>query len=156
MRHHTFWPSCLVLLLVLAGGMGVSHAQGVISGPPQTGGGGGGGGGGGVAPPSTNPGWIAVAGGFGGNGRFVDTGFSGLKNSRGEAEQAALSACRRGKRATCRNPFAVSSGCLYIVPGTRSGGVTWGRGGTIDAALNECRRGGYSCDRSRVIGGCVN
>ena len=52
-------------------------------------------------------------------------------------------------------PFAVSTGCLFIVPGSGAGGVTWGRGATRTLALEECRRDGYTCDRGRVIGGCV-
>ena len=102
-------------------------------------------------------GWIAVAGGFDGKGARVSVGYSSLQRSQDEAEDAALRACRRNQPTIqCRQPFAVSSGCLYIVPGNRrGGGVTWGRGGTRQAALAECRRGGYSCSDSKIIGGCV-
>jgi len=116
--------------------------SGVVSGPPQI---------------KTEPVWIAVAGGFDGNGRNVGVGFSGSRKSRGDAEEAALSACRNyGRSVRCREPHATNAGCLYIVPGTRRGGVTWGRGATQDAALSECRRGGYTCNSNRVIGGCVS
>jgi hypothetical protein len=68
-----------------------------------------------------------------------------------------VKACTRNEAtAACRDPYAVSSGCLYIVPGTRSGGgVTWGRGATRAAAFDECRRGGYTCPDDKLIGGCV-
>jgi hypothetical protein len=116
--------------------------SGVLSGPPQL---------------KVEPVWIAVAGGFDGNGRNVGVGFSGTRNSRGAAEEAALAACRKGGRnVRCREAHAANSGCIYIVPGTRRGGVTWGRGSTRDGALSECRRGGYTCSTSRVIGGCVS
>jgi hypothetical protein len=102
--------------------------------------------------------WIAVVGGFDGNGGRVSVGYSTLQRSQYEAEDAAVKACRRNQPSSiqCRQPFAVSSGCLYIVPGNRpGGGVTWGRGGTRQAALSECRRGGYTCADSKIIGGCV-
>jgi hypothetical protein len=42
------------------------------------------------------------------------------------------------------------------VPGNRpGGGVRWGRGGTRQAAFDECRRGGYTCPSEKLIGGCV-
>jgi hypothetical protein len=127
--------------------------SGVVSGPPQIRKGG--------QPSGNGPGggqnWIAVAGGFDGNGRKVSIGYSGLQRSRSEAEDAAVKACIRNEASVaCRDPYAVSSGCLYIVPGTRSGGaVTWGRGGTRAAAFDECRRGGYTCPDDKLIGGCV-
>jgi hypothetical protein len=102
--------------------------------------------------------WIAVVGGFDGGGGRVSVGYSGLQRSRSEAEDAAMQACRRNQPAAmqCRQPLAVSSGCLYIVPGNRpGGGVTWGRGGTRQGAFDECRRGGYTCLDSKLIGGCV-
>lgn len=100
--------------------------------------------------------WIAVAGGFDGKGQNVGVGYSGFQNSRVDAEDAALRACDGyGRGVRCREPFAVSTGCLYIVPGNRQGGVTWGRGATRDLALQQCRRGGYRCDTKRVVGGCV-
>jgi hypothetical protein len=101
-------------------------------------------------------GWIAVAGGFDSKGRNVGVGYSGHTTSRSAAEDEALRACNGyGKGVRCREAFAVSNGCLYIVPGSRSGGVTWGRGATTEFALDQCRRGGYTCDRKRVVGGCV-
>lgn len=116
--------------------------SGVLSGPPQI---------------KTEPVWIAVAGGFDGNGRNVGVGYSGVRKSRTEAEDAALSACRDyGRGVRCREPHVTNAGCLYIVPGSRRGGVTWGRGGTRDAAMSECRRGGYTCNSNRIIGGCVS
>jgi hypothetical protein len=126
--------------------------SGVISGPPQ------------VKPDSTSPGaqrpdmvWIAVAAGLDGGGRRVAVGFSGHQRSRLEAEQAAISQCNRfASGFGCQAPYAVSDGCLYIVWGDRSGGsMRWGRGGTRQAALDECRRGGYNCSSAKLIGGCV-
>ncbi|MCC6891127.1 MAG: DUF4189 domain-containing protein [Hyphomicrobiales bacterium] len=115
--------------------------SGVLSGPPQV---------------KIVPVWVAVAGGFDGNGRHVGVGFSGRRNSREEAEAAALQSCRdSGRGVRCQNAHATNVGCLYIVPGSRRGGVTWGRGSTVDTALSECRRGGYTCNSSRVIGGCI-
>jgi Domain of unknown function (DUF4189) len=107
------------------------------------------GGGGGV--------WVAVAGGFDGKGKNVGVGFSGQRYSRMDAENAAINACNgRGKGIQCREAFAVPNGCIYIVPGGGSRGVTWGRGATPEVALQECRRDGYSCDRGKVIGGCIS
>jgi hypothetical protein len=101
--------------------------------------------------------WIAVAGGFDGKGRNVGVGYSGTQPIKSDAEDEALRACNRyGKGVRCREPYAVSDGCLYIVPGTKSGGVTWGRGSTQESALEQCRRGGYNCDRKRIIGGCIS
>jgi len=100
--------------------------------------------------------WIAVAGGFDGKGQNVGVGYSGHHTSRIDAENAALRACDRyGRGVRCREPYAVPTGCLYIVPGNRRGGVTWGRGSTRQLALDQCRRGGYRCDTGRVVGGCV-
>ncbi len=105
----------------------------------------------------TDMGWLAVAAGFDGSGRRVAVGFSGQHRSRIEAEDAALSQCNRYARGfSCHTPYAVSDGCLYIVPGERrGGGVSWGRGGTRQAALDQCRRGGYSCSTSKLLGGCL-
>src|SRR5262245_45845630 len=100
--------------------------------------------------------WIAVAGGFDGSGKRAAVGYSGHQRSRTEAEDAAVRACiRSDPSVACRNPFAVSSGCLYIVPGSRTSGMTWGRGGTRQTAFDECRRGGYTCPNNKLIGGCV-
>jgi hypothetical protein len=100
--------------------------------------------------------WIAVVGGFDGKGQNVGVGYSGFQSTRNGAEDAALRACDGyGRGVRCREPFAVSTGCLYIVPGTRQGGVTWGRGSTRDLALQQCRRGGYRCDSKRIVGGCI-
>jgi hypothetical protein len=131
-----------ILMLVLATVTTQAHAQsGVISGPPLV---------------KVEPVWIAVAGGFDGNGRNVGVGYSGHRNSRGAAEDAALAACRKyGRGVRCREAHVVNTGCIYIVPGSRRGAVTWGRGATRDGALAECRRGGYSCNSDRVLGGCV-
>ena len=129
--------------------------SGVVSGPPQVQSGAGGQTG---QLPNTGRGevWIAVTGGFDGSGRRVAVGYSGHQRSRAEAEDAAIRACARSDpQVSCRNPFAVSSGCLYIVPGSRQGGMTWGRGGTREIAFDECRRGGYTCPSSKLVGGCV-
>ena len=101
--------------------------------------------------------WIAVAGGFDGRGKNVGIGYSGTQFLKSDAEDEALRACNRyGKGVRCREPYAISNGCLYIVPGTKRGGVTWGRGSTRESALQQCRRGGYRCDTRRIIGGCVS
>jgi hypothetical protein len=132
-------------LVILAAAMSTTAAlaqRGVVSGPPQV---------------KIEPVWIAVAGGFDGNGRNVGVGYSGHHSSRNAAENAALASCRKyGRGVRCREAHASDRGCLYIVPGSRRGGVTWGRGATRDAALSECRRGGYSCNGDRVIGGCAS
>lgn len=101
--------------------------------------------------------WIAVVAGFDGTGKRVSVGFSGVQRSKYEAEDAAIRACNRvDTKVFCQNPFAVSTGCLYIVPGNkRSGGVRWGRGATPEIAFAECRRGGYVCASNKLIGGCV-
>jgi hypothetical protein len=126
--------------------------SGVISGPPQVERGQGG-----LAQDPQSNTWIAVVGGFGGNGKKVSVGYSGVKGTRSDAEAAAVRACTRGEPSVaCSSPFAVSAGCLYIVPGTRAGGgVTWGRGGTPTAAFDECRRGGYTCLDNKLVGGCL-
>lgn len=173
----------LVISLLAMGGMSLGlplalGQSGVISGPPQNGAGPGpqqyGGGpppqqygnrpGEGpnnlVGPPGVEPEsrgtWIAIAGGFDGNGRNVAVGYSGHQNSKIDAEDAALRACNGyGRGVRCRSPVARSTGCLYIAPGSRNGGVTWGSGATRDVALNECRRGGYNCPSNKLVGGCV-
>jgi hypothetical protein len=105
--------------------------------------------------------WIAVAAGFDPSGQRVSVGYSGHKRSRPDAEEAAIRECERNApNVRCRsNPsslLAVSTGCLYIVPGNRAGGgVRWGRGGTREAAVDECRRGGFTCPSNKLIGGCV-
>jgi hypothetical protein len=101
--------------------------------------------------------WIAVAAGFDRSGQRVSIGYSGHQRTRLDAENAAIRACNRNEpNVNCQNPFAVSTGCLYIVPGNRSGGgVRWGRGGTRQAAFDECRRGGFTCPSNKLIGGCV-
>ncbi len=151
---------CLLVAAAILPWMPQALAQsGVVSGPPQVRPGP-------SAPGPTSPGqpvpqdagltWIAVAGGFDGSGRSVGVGYSGHFGSRANAENAAVDACQRNRRGVqCRQPLAVSTGCLFIAPGNRPGGVTWGRGATRTLALEECRRGGYTCDRGRVIGGCL-
>ena len=130
--------------------------SGVISGPPQIQSAPGGQLGPGPSAGSGSDVWIAVVGGFDGSGRNVAVGYSGHQRSRIEAEDAAIRACARGQRSvSCRNPLAVSSGCLYIVPGNRQGSMTWGRGGTRESAFDECRRGGYTCPSGKLVGGCV-
>jgi hypothetical protein len=101
--------------------------------------------------------WIAVSGGFDLKGKNVGVGFSGVRYSQLEAENAAIGACNaRGKGIKCQQAFAVANGCLYIVPGSGARGVTWGRGATPEIALQECRRDGYACDRGEVVGGCIS
>jgi hypothetical protein len=145
---------CMAMTLPVSTALAQS---GVISGPPQV-----------TRDPGppvapggpgtygTDVGWIAVAAGFDGQGRRVAVGFSGQRGSRAEAEDEAIRACNRSARGfSCRGPYAVSDGCLYIVPGERRGGVSWGRGGTRQLALDQCRRGGYNCSTSKLIGGCL-
>ena len=148
---------CLLIAAAILPAMPQALAQsGVVSGPPQVRPGPGPGGPGQPVPQDAGVTWIAVAGGFGGNGSSVGVGYSGHFGSRANAENAAVDACQRNRRGVqCRQPLAVSTGCLFIAPGNRPGGVTWGRGATRALALDECRRGGYTCDRGRVIGGCV-
>jgi hypothetical protein len=99
-----------------------------------------------------------VVGGSDGTGKRVGVGYSGPQRSRVDAEDAAIRACNRNEPSVaCRDLLAVSTGCLYIVSGTRSGGVArWGRGGTRAEAFEECRRGGYTCLNDKLIGGCVS
>jgi hypothetical protein len=145
--------------------------SGVISGPPQVQAGPGGPSGQPIQGPTQVPSqglsqgpsaggrgdvWIAVVGGFDGSGRKVAVGYSGHQRSKFEAEDAAIRACIRSDASVaCRNPLAVSAGCLFIVPGSRQSGMTWGRGGTRKVASDECRRGGYTCPDNKLIGGCV-
>jgi hypothetical protein len=104
-------------------------------------------------PPSVDLSWVAVAAGFK-DGRWVRVGFA-RRNTSGDAESAALHACHGGPgKVRCENVFSSDRSCLYIAPGKRRGGVTWGRGATKDVALSECRRGGYTCAEKDVIGGC--
>ena len=104
-------------------------------------------------PGVSQEGWVAVAAGFR-DGRWVRVGFA-RRGTRGDAEIAAIDACNGGPGGVrCTNPYATSSGCLYIVAGKRKGGVTWGRGANQDVALSECRRGGYTCREKDIIGGC--
>lgn len=144
---------CGVMLLAMTLPLSRTLAQsGVISGPPQ------------VQPGSVSPGgqrpglvWIAVAAGLDSSGRRVAVGYSGHQRSRFEAEEAAIRQCNRFAQGfACQAPIAVSGGCLYIVPGNGPGGsVRWGRGATQQAALDECRRGGYDCPTNKLLGGCV-
>jgi hypothetical protein len=141
------WPASLTLA-----------QSGVISGPPQI-----------IKPDAGGPGavgpgaqradgvWIAVAAGLDGSGRRVAVGYSGLQRSQFEAEDAAIKQCNRFAQGfACQAPYALSGGCLYIVPGDRPGGsASWGRGATRQAALDECRRGGHNCPANKVLGGCV-
>jgi hypothetical protein len=96
---------------------------------------------------------VAVAAGFR-DGRWARVGFA-RRGRRGEAEAAAIESCNGGPGGVrCSNAFASATSCLFIVAGTKRGGVTWGRGATKDVALRECRRGGYTCRDRDVIGGC--
>lgn len=156
----------LSLLTAVVVGLTGSHVlaqSGVQSGPPQVRGGPtpgpdlgpGPGTGPGVdqRPGVSQEGWVAVAAGFR-DGRWVRVGFA-RRGTRGDAEIAAIDACNGGPGGVrCTNPYATSSGCLYIVAGKRKGGVTWGRGANQDVALSECRRGGYTCREKDIIGGC--
>ena len=104
-------------------------------------------------PPSADLSWVAVAAGFK-DGRWVRVGFA-RRNTSGDAESAALQACHGGPgKVRCETAFSTANSCLYISPGKRSGGVTWGRGATKEVALSECRRGGYTCNPRDIIGGC--
>lgn len=108
------------------------------------------------AAPEIKQSWIAVAGGFVGNGRHVSVGFA-RRDTRDAAEAAALRACNDYGPATCRSNdvFSKDSGCIYIIPGSRRGGVTWGRGATQEIAIAECRKNGYNCPKEKMVGGCV-
>ncbi len=162
LRSALCWLAGIATILVVSE---VRAQSGVISGPPQ------------VQPgpgrptPESRPGpgqqgpdlrpqgvtWIAVVGGIDGTGKRVSVGYSGPQRSRLDAEDAAVRACNRSEpTVACRDLLAVSTGCLYIVSGTRSGsGARWGRGGTRAEAFEECRRGGYSCLNDKLVGGCV-
>jgi hypothetical protein len=106
-----------------------------------------------VQPGLSDTSWVAVAAGFR-EGRWVRVGFA-RRGSRGEAEIAAIEACNGGPGGVrCSNAFASSNSCLFIVAGKKRNAVTWGRGGTREVALSECRRGGYTCNERDVIGGC--
>jgi hypothetical protein len=108
------------------------------------------------SPPAMETMWIAVAAGFDGAGRKVSVGYSGHQRTRAEAENEALRLCNNVDRGvSCREPFSVTNGCLYIVPGEKRGGVRWGRGETADIAVANCRKGGFSCPNAKVIGGCL-
>jgi hypothetical protein len=161
--------SALCWLAGIAAMLAVSEVRaqsGVISGPPQVQLGPG------RSTPDSRPGpgpqqgpklgpqgvtWIAVVGGSDGTGKRVGVGYSGPQRSRVDAEDAAIRACNRNEPSVaCRDLKAVSTGCLYIVPGTRSGGAArWGHGSTRAEAFEECRRGGYTCLNDKLIGGCV-
>ena len=106
--------------------------------------------------PEPKQSWIAVVGGFAGNGRHVSVGFA-RRDTRDAAEAAALRSCNDYGPATCKSKdvFSKDSGCLYITPGSRRGGVTWGRGSTQETALSECREKGYTCPKEKLVGGCV-
>jgi hypothetical protein len=146
-----FWGPCLLAGTATLLSFSQTLAQsGVVGGPPQ------------VRPGSTPQApldmtWIAVAAGFDGAGRKVSVGYSGHQRTRAEAENEALRSCNNADRGvSCREPFPVSNGCLYIVPGEkRNGGVRWGRGATPDIAVAECRKGGFNCPNAKVVGGCV-
>ncbi len=154
------WLLAVCGLMLLAMTLPVSRTlaqSGVISGPPQVQADS-------VSPGSVSPGgqgpglvWIAVAAGLDGRSQRVAVGYSGFQRSRFEAEDAAIKQCNRFAQGfVCQAPYAVSAGCLYIVPGDRrDGGVRWGRGTTQQAALDECRRGGFNCPTSKLLGGCV-
>jgi hypothetical protein len=155
---------CLLMAATTALGYGQVLAQsGVVSGPPQVRDAG--------PPPGPQQGpgpqpgpsaaqpgqsdtsWVAVAAGFR-EGRWVRVGFA-RRSSRGEAEVAAIEACNGGPGGVrCSNAHASSGSCLFIVAGKKRNAVTWGRGGTREVALSECRRGGYTCNERDVIGGC--
>jgi hypothetical protein len=149
------WLLAVAGIMLLAMTLPISRTlaqSGVISGPPQ------------VQPGSVSPDaqrpdlmWIAVAAGLDGSGKRVAVGYSGHQRSRFEAEDAAIKQCNRFAQGfVCQAPYAVSYGCLYIVPGDRPGGsVQWGRGATQQTALDECRRGGYNCPTSKLLGGCL-
>jgi hypothetical protein len=133
---------CLIASVIVLSQSPAMGQSGVISGPPQ------------VKPEAV---WIAVAGGSDIRGRYVGVGYSGRHRSRYDAEDAAVDAChKQGRGVRCLEAYAKSEGCLYIVPGTTRGGVTWGRGSTQNEALIECRRGGYDCNPKQVVGGCVD
>lgn len=156
---------CVLVAAMVVFGQGQAVAQsGVVSGPPQIRDAG-------PPPPGPQPGpapqqgpsavrpgvsdtsWVAVAAGFR-EGRWVRVGFA-RRGTRGEAEIAAIEACNGGPGGVrCSNAFATSTSCLFIVAGKKRNAVTWGRGGTREVALNECRRGGYTCHDREVIGGC--
>src|SRR5262245_51197866 len=108
-----FWGLCLLAGTATLLSLSQTLAQsGVVSGPPQ------------IRPeakPQAPPplpqvgGWIAVAAGFDGSGQKVSVGYSGHQSTRAEAENEALRFCNNVDRAvSCRDPFAVSNGCLYI------------------------------------------
>src|SRR5258705_13975141 len=97
--------SLLVALATVAWAPQAIAQSGVVSGPPQI---------------KVEPVWIAVAGGFDGNGRNVGVGFFGTPKTRDDAEQGALLSCRKYGRGVRGNATQWSKArCLCIVPGTR-------------------------------------
>ena len=157
----------LYVVAAVAAGWAASHAlaqTGVVSGPPQVQDNAPGPGTGGGPAPSPGPRsdispragdatWVAVTAGFK-DGRWARVGFA-RRGSRGDAEIAAIESCNGGPGGVrCENAYSSSSTCLYIVAGKKKNAVTWGRGATKEVALDECRRGGYTCTDREVIGGC--
>jgi len=81
---------------------------------------------------------------------------SGLNyHSEDEARRAVLAHCRKQGVPGCKVVGTFTS-CGYVSVGKseRRRRVGWGTGATADAALEQCRSRGISCDKP--IGGCNN
>ena len=88
----------------------------------------------------------------------VAAGASWNQPSENDAINAALYNCRNQGGQDCKIIGNTFTGCGYVATGNTAASVRYGTGESPEAALSQCRQGGFQCVPSSTnpIGGCSN
>lgn len=84
----------------------------------------------------------------------VASGASWNQASENEAINAALNTCRNQGGQGCKIIGNTFTGCGYVAVGSSRTSKRYGTGESPAAALEECRKGGFTCQTP--VGGCSN
>ncbi len=101
--------------------------------------------------------WGAVAAAFwrDSNGTYrAVAGTAWRRPSENDAIKLALNSCRNRGGQGCRIISNTFTGCGYIAIGSRGSRLQYGTGESPAAAVDECRKGGFTCQAP--VGGCSN
>ena len=74
--------------------------------------------------------------------------------SENDAINVALNSCRNQGGQGCKIIGSTFTGCGYVAIGNTKTSVRYGTGESPAAALDQCRKGGFTC--GNPVGGCGN
>jgi hypothetical protein len=84
----------------------------------------------------------------------VASGASWNQQSENDAINVALDSCRKQGGQDCKVIGSTFTGCGYVAIGNTKTSVRYGTGESPAAALDQCRKGGFTC--GNPVGGCSN